>query len=142
MINREFRVGDKVTCNIFGLGEVIEIDKSYVFVKFDISDLKMNYLKNGKFNRESKITLFILPKVKPTLKQVKEKYKQLLDEVGEVEFVEGEYNYCLIAYFENGKYYFNLSYNIDENGFNEKYITKENAEKIIEQMHEFIKGEL
>ena len=141
MIDREFRIGDRVTCNIYGLGIVTEIHETMLVVKLDKGSCRQYYL-DGTTTYPSKRSLFILPKVKPTKQQIKEKYKQLLDEVGEVEFVEGEYNYCLIAYFENGKYYFNLSYNIDENGFNEKYITKENAEKIIEQMHEFIKGEL
>lgn len=30
MIDRDFRVGDRVTCNMYGLGEVIEIDDDYV----------------------------------------------------------------------------------------------------------------
>ena len=140
MIDREFRVGDKVTCNMFGLGEVIEIDNYYITVIFS-NKINGTYSKDGKYNIKAKRTLFILPKIKPTLKQVKEKYKQLLDEFVEVEFVEGEYNYFLIAYFENGKYYFNLNYSTYENDFNKKYITKENTDKIVEQMHEFIKGE-
>lgn len=139
MIDREFRAGDKVTCNMYGLGEVIGIDDDYIIVIFS-NKIIGTYSKDGKYNINLKRTLFILPKIKPTLKQVKEKYKQLLDEVGEVEFVEGEYNYFLIAYFENGKYYFNLSYNTYENSFNRKYITKENIDKIVEEMNKFIKG--
>lgn len=140
MIDREFRVGDRVTCNMYGIGEVVEIDDFIgVNVRFQNNIIRY-YSQNGKVDIDFKRTLFILPKIKPTLKQVKEKYKQLLDEVGEVEFVEGEYNYFLIAYFENGKYYFNLSYNTYENSFNRKYITKENIDKIVEEMNKFIKG--
>ena len=139
MIDREFRVGDRVTCNMYGLGEVVEIHETMLVVKLDKGSCRQYYL-DGTTTYPSKRSLFILPKVKPTLKQVKEKYKQLLDEVGEVEFVEGEYNYFLIAYFENGKYYFNLSYNTYENSFNRKYITKENIDKIVEEMNKFIKG--
>ncbi len=140
MINREFRIGDKVTCNMFGLGEVIEIDNDYITVIFS-NKIIGTYSKDGKYSTYFKRTLFILPKIKPTLKQVKEKYKQLLDEVGEVEFVEGERNYCSIAYFENGKYYFNLSYDTYGNSFNKKYITKESAEFIMKQMNELIDKE-
>ena len=142
MIDREFRVGDRVTCNIYGLGKIIEMDKEYycVIVLFKNNIIKY-YNIGGKLDSVSKRTLFILPPIKPTKQQVKEKFKQLLDEVGEVEFVEGEYNYFLIAYFENGKYYFNLSYNTYENSFNRKYITKENIDKIVEQINNFIKGE-
>ena len=140
MIDREFRVGDKVTCNVYGIGEVVEIYDDYITVIFS-NKIIGTYSKDGKYNTNFKRTLFILPKIKPTLKQVKEKYKQLLDEVGEVEFVKGEYNYFLIAYFENGKYYFNSSYNTYENSFHIKYITKENIDKIVEEMNKFIKGE-
>ena len=142
MIDREFRVGDRVTCNIYGLGKIIEMDKEYycVIVLFKNNIIKY-YNIGGKLDSVSKRTLFILPPIKPTKQQVKEKFKQLLDEVGEVEFVEGEYNYYLNAYFENGKCYFNLSYNTYENSFNRKYITKENIDKIVEEMNKFIKGE-
>lgn len=139
MIEREFRVGDKVTCNVLGIGTVYHIDSIRVYVRR--GDKNFIYSQDGKIWNESKRTLFILPKIKPTLKEIKEKFKQLLDEVEEVEFVEGEYNYFLIAYFENGKYYFNLSYNTYENSFNRKYITKENIDKIVEEMNKFIKGE-
>ena len=142
MIDRDFRVGDRVTCNIYGLGKIIEMDKEYycVIVLFKNNIIKY-YNIGGKLDSVSKRTLFILPPIKPTKQQVKEKFKQLLDEAGEVEFVEGEYNYFLIDYFENGKYYFNLSYNTYENSFNRKYITKENIDKIVEEMNKFIKGE-
>ena len=141
MIDREFRVGDRVTCNIYGLGIVTEIHEIMLVVKLDKGSCRQYYL-DGTTTYPSKRSLFILPKIKPTLKQVKEKYKQLLDEVGEVEFVKGEYNYFLIAYFENGKYYFNSSYNTYENSFHIKYITKENLDKIVEEMNKFIKGEI
>ena len=140
MIDREFRIGDRVTCNIFGLGEVIKVYGNEIVVEF-YNKGKRNYNSDGKYSNNFKRTLFILPKIKPTLKQIKEKFKQLLDEVEEVEFVEGEYNYFLIAYFENGKYYFNLSYDTYGNSFNKKYITKENTDKIVEEINKFIKGE-
>ena len=140
MIDREFRVGDRVTCNMYGLGEVVEIDDDYITVIFS-NKIIGTYSKDGKYNINTKRTLFILPKQKPTKQQIKEKFKQLLDEVEEVEFVEGERNYCLIAYFENGKYYFDLNYSTYENDFNKKYITKENTDKIVEEINKFIKGE-
>ncbi len=100
MIDREFRVGDKVTCNMFGLGEVIEIDNDYITVIFS-NKIIGTYSKDGKYNINLKRTLFILPPQKPTKQQIKEKFKQLLDEVKEVEFKFEEKNYCVHSYYDN-----------------------------------------
>lgn len=142
MIDREFRVGDRVTCNIFGLGEVIEIDNDYITVIFS-NKIIGTYSKDGKYNINLKRTLFILPKIKPTLKQVIEKYKQLLDEVDEVEFIQGSLNWFLDFYCDRIDYNYKIDIgsNIRYYQLNIKYITLENARKIEEEINNFIKGE-
>ena len=142
MIEREFRVGDKVTCNMFGLGEVIEISYNYVYVKF-LSGVIVSYLLDGKRFAHSKRTLFILPPIKPTKQQVKEKFKQLLDNVEEVEFIHGEENYTVRSYYwhEEKEYHFKVEYWRANEYFNHKYISKQNSERIAEEMNEFKKGE-
>lgn len=79
-------------------------------------------------------------------KQVREKYKQLLDEVGEVEFVEGGQNWFLNFYCDCNDCNYNYKINIRNNVYyyqlNIKYITLENARKIVEQMNEFMEGEI
>lgn len=142
MIDREFRVGDKVTCNIFGLGEVIEIDDDYITVIFS-NKIIGTYSKDGKYNINTKRTLFILPKQKPTKQQIKEKFKQLLDEVEEVEFKFEEKNYCVHSYYDNEdkEYCFFLNNTSTFEFFYYKYITKQNAERIVEQINKFVKGE-
>ena len=70
MIDREFRIGDRVTCNMFGLGEVIKISYNYVYVEF-LSGVIENFLLDGKRFAHSKRTLFILQPIKPTKQKVK-----------------------------------------------------------------------
>ena len=142
MIDREFRVGDRVTCNMFGLGEVIEIDNDYITVIFS-NKIIGTYSKDGKYNTNFKRTLFILPKIKPTLKQIKEKFKQLLDEVEEIEFIQGSLNWFLDFYCDciDYNYKIDIGNNIRYYQLNIKYITLENARKIEEEMNKFVKGE-
>ena len=142
MIDREFRIGDRVTCNIYGLGEVIEIDNDYITVIFS-NKIIGTYSKDGKYNINTKRTLFVLPKKKPTKQQMKEKFKQLLDNVEEVEFIHGEENYTVRSYYwhEEKEYHFKVEYWRANEYFNHKYISKQNAERIAEEMNEFKKGE-
>ena len=142
MIDREFRVGDKVTCNMFGLGEVIEIDNYYITVIFS-NKIIGTYSKDGKYNIKAKRTLFILPKIKPTKQQIKEKFKQLLDEVEEVKFKywEGNYTVQIENDYKNKTIECYFYYDMCNEYINKKYISKQNAERIVEEMNEFIKGE-
>ena len=142
MIEREFRVGDRVTCNMFGLGEVIEISYNYVYVKF-LSGVIVSYLLDGKRFAHSKRTLFILPPIKPTKQQVKEKFKQLLDEVEEVEFKPEEKNYYVELEYLHDKEKYDFSshyYSYVENLYT-KYISRLDAIRIVEQTNKFMEGE-
>ena len=141
MIEREFRVGDRVTCNLYGLWEVTIIREKCVIVRF-LNGHEEDYSLDGKCYDIGKRTLFILPQQKPTKQQIKEKFKQLLDEVEEVEFKETVYNYNVRSYYcrDIKKYFFD----VDCWRFNEyihcKYISKLDAEKIVEQMNKFMEG--
>ena len=142
MIDREFRIGDRVTCVLFGKGIIERVSVKFIDVKFE-NGRKEVYYKDGKYTEIMNRTLFIIQPQKPTLKQIKEKYKQLLDEVEEVEFIEGGSNWFLDFYYcsldcvykinkeKNNHYYY----------LNIKYISLDDAEKIINEMEKFIEGE-
>ena len=142
MIDREFRVGDKVTCNMYGLGEVTSVREKCVIVRF-LNGHEEDYSLDGKCYDIGKRTLFILPKIKPTLKQVKERCKQLLDEVKEVEFINGGKNWFLNFYCDcsDGVYRFNKGINNYNFQFAVKYISLKDTDKIVEEMNKFVKGE-
>ena len=142
MIDREFRVGDKVTCVLFGKGIIERISVKFLDVKFE-NGIQEVYYKDGKYTEIMNRTLFILPKVKPTLKQIKEKFKQLLDEVEEVKFKywEGNYTVQIENDYKNKTIECYFYYDMCNEYINKKYISKQNAERIVEEMNEFIKGE-
>ena len=142
MIDREFRIGDRVTCNIYGLGIVTEIHETMLVVKLDKGSCRQYYL-DGTTTYPSKRSLFILPKVKPTKQQIKEKFKQLLDNVEEVEFKHKEKNYYVELEYLHDKeeYCFSFhSYIYVENLYT-KYISRLDATRIVEEMNKFIKKE-
>ena len=141
MIDREFRVGDKVTCVLFGIGIVVNVQLDIVTIEFDVG--RRAYNKDGKYYQCYKRTLFILPPQKPTKQQIKEKFKQLLDEAEEVEFAHKKSNYIVRSYYyhETKECYFEVDHFQAIEYFFYKYISKQDAEKIVEQMNEFIKGE-
>lgn len=147
MVKREFRVGDRVTCNVHGLGVVKlvagDYDDNSVGVIFDNSQQYI-YMKDGKYMSGSKRTLFIIPKKKPTTQEVKNKYKELLDSVEEVEFVAGENNYCVIPTEHDGKnvFTFRKTEYVSFNHLNFKYISKKDADMIVKKMQEFVKTDL
>ena len=142
MIDREFRVGDKVTCNMYGLGEVTSVREKCVIVRF-LNGHEEDYSLDGKCYDIGKRTLFILPQQKPTKQQIKEKFKQLLDEVEEIEFKEKVDNYIVCSYYcwYTKKYFFDVDcWKIDE-CFYYKYISKLDAERIVEEMNKFMEGQ-
>lgn len=147
MVKREFRVGDRVTCNMYGLG-VVELitecdNDNCVWVVFD-NGQKYCYMKDGKYTSKRKRTLFIIPKIKPTLQEVKNKYKELLDSVEEVEFVKGNKNHFVHAYqdHDNDCLYFGNGLNFSVNHLRYKYIKESDTKMIIEEMNNFIKTDL
>lgn len=142
MIEREFRIGDRVTCNMYGLGEVTSVREKCVIVRF-LNGHEEDYSLDGKCYDIGKRTLFILPQQKPTLKQVKEKYKQLLYDVDEVEFVDGDENWYIYFYYcsIDGVYKINKEQNNRYFNLNIKYISLDDADKIVEEMNKFVKGE-
>ena len=142
MIEREFRVGDRVTCNLYGLGEVTIIREKCVIVRF-LNGHEEDYSLDGKCYDIGKRTLFILPPQKPTKQQIKEKYKQLLDEVEEVKFKywEGNYTVQIENDYKNKTIECYFYYDMCNEYINKKYISKQDAEKIVKQMNKFIEGQ-
>lgn len=142
MIDREFGVGDKVTCNVYGLGEVTSVREKCVIVRF-LNGHEEDYSLDGKCYDIGKRTLFILQKQKHTKQQIKEKFKQLLDEVEEIEFIYDTKNYCVeLEYIHNKKEYDCIfNYYLYTEDLNIKYISKLEAKRIVEEMNEFMEGE-
>lgn len=148
MVTREFRVGDRVTCNFNGKGIVKDVHgEPGTKYKFDVlfdSGIELNYDKEGKAYSNYKRTLYIIPKRKPTLAEVKTKYRELLGSIEEVGFVMIEKNYFTDCSFvcSDKKYRFDTSYNIDYEYFNIKYMSKKDADMIVEEMKKFIETEI
>ena len=142
MIDREFRVGDRVTCALYGIGKIKEIDDELIYVNFS-DTFNRNYLKDGRYCIEFKRTLFILPPQRPTKQQIKEKFKQLLDEAEEVEFAHKKSNYIVRSYYshETKECYFEVDHFQAIEYFFYKYISKQDAERIVEEMNKFVEGE-
>ena len=142
MIDRDFRVGDKVTCNMFGLGKVIEIDNDYITVIFS-NKIIGTYSKDGKYNTNFKRTLFIIPKQKPTDEEILNKFNELVNNTPEVYFIPNERNYYVEGFFdyEENKYNFDKCYNKTIKFLRTKYISETTADSILTEMNNFIKGE-
>lgn len=121
----------------------IKLDKSTRGRAIFENGIKEVYYKDGKYTEIMNRTLFIIPPQKPTLKQVKEKYKQLLYDVDEVEFVDGDENWYVDFYYYSidGVYKINKEQNNNYFRFNIKYISLDDAEKIVNEMEKFIEGE-
>ena len=148
MIKREFRVGDKVTCNFNGKGIVKDVDKEpgtkyKIDVLFD-SGVELDYNTEGKAYSNYKRTLYIIPKRKPTLAEVKAKYKELLDSVEEVEFTQEKENFFTECTFCNNseEYEFSASYMVYYEYLGTKYISEKDADSIVEEMKKFIETEI
>lgn len=141
MITRDFRVGDKVTCNTFGKGEIVSIGNGVYPIKVKSSNGIFHfYLKEGKWDSSLKRSLFIIPKKKPTLSEVRAKYKELQSTVEEVGYVDGKDNYYVYrAHDDCGEYTFEANYHNSAERFNMKYISKEDADIIVKTMEEFVK---
>ena len=148
MVKREFRVGDKVTCNFNGKGIVKDVDKEpgtkyKIDVLFD-SGVELDYNTEGKAYSNYKRTLYIIPKRKPTLAEVKAKYKELLASVEEVEFVYDKANYFMNCSFHCSitGYEFDVLYHTKREFLDTKYISEKDADSIVEEMKKFIETEI
>lgn len=142
---KDFEVGDEVWCLIYGKGVVVDIieeDPGHcyesVIVKFKKIRYTMSYGICGKIEADFNRTLFVTKRnVKE--KDIKELYFKLLDEVKEVEFKFGEANYFVNLHKEeNENFDINFYINYSVKYFNNKYISKEDADTIVKKMGDFI----
>ena len=142
MIDREFRVGDRVTCNMYGLGEVVEIHETMLVVKLDKGSCRQYYL-DGTTTYPSKRSLFILPNRKPTNEEILNKFNELVNNTPEVYFIPNEKNYFVEGYFdcEKNKYVFYKWFNKTDKFLRTKYISETKVDSILIEINNFIKGE-
>lgn len=142
MIEREFRVGDKVTCVLFGKGIIERVSVKFIDVKFE-NGRKEVYYKEGKYTEIMNRTLFIIPNRKPTNEEILNKFNELVNNTPEVYFIPNERNYYVEGFFdcEENKYVFNKSFNKTIKFLRTKYISETKAELISTEMNNFIKGE-
>lgn len=142
MIDREFRVGDRVTCVLFGKGVITYIGDKLLRVEFDRGNIECYYL-SGKYIEAMNRTLFIIPKQKPTNEEILNKFNELVNNTPEVYFIPDEKNYYVEGcfHYEENKYNFHKCYNKTIKFLRTKYISETKAELILTKMNNFIKGE-
>ena len=142
MINREFRVGDRVTCALFGIGDITYIGDELLRVEFDKGNRECYYL-SGKYIEAMNRTLFIIPNRKPTNEEILNKFNELVNNTPEVYFIPNERNYYVEGFFdyEENKYDFHKCFNKTNKFLRIKYISETKAELILTEMNNFIKGE-
>lgn len=146
MKREDFKVDDEVWCLVYGKGVVVEIiekdqERYYdtsVIVKFEEIEYTISYGIDGKIDVDCNRTLFVVKRnVKE--KDIKELYFKLLDEVEEVKFEFNNYNYYLFFYItENNNFHIQRYCNSLSKHFNNKYISKEDADTIVKKMRDFI----
>lgn len=123
VMSKDFYVGQKVWCVIYGQGVVAEAAwyacRGYdIIVKFN-DDFSINYTSGGKYCVEGNVTLFPHPvevvksATKPSIdwSQIKDEYKWLAVDVNNCAYVyENEPNIDGIAYWcSSGATYFNVN---------------------------------
>ena len=142
MINREFRVGDRVTCALFGKGDITYIGDELLRVEFDRGNIECYYL-SGKYIETMNRTLFIIPKQKPTNEEILNKFNELVNNTPEVCFTPNEKNYFVEGYFdcEKNKYVFYKWFNKTDKFLRTKYISETKVDLILTELNNFIKGE-
>ena len=142
MINREFRVGDRVTCALFGKGDITYIGDELLRVEFDRGNIECYYL-SGKYTETMNRTLFIIPKRKPTNEEILNKFNELVNNSPEVYFIPNEKNYYVEGCFdcEENKYVFYKCFNTSNKFLRTKYINKIKVDLILTELNNFIKGE-
>ncbi len=142
MIDREFRIGDRVTCVLFGKGDIIYIGNKLLRIKFDRGNIEYYYL-SGKYTETMNRTLFIIPNRKPTNEEILNKFNELVNNTPEVYFIPNEKNYCVEGcfHYEENKYNFHKCYNKTIKFLRTKYISETKADSILIEINNFIKGE-
>ena len=142
MIDREFRVGDRVTCALFGIGVIRHIGSKLITVEFTQEKTECYYL-SGKYTEAMNRTLFIIPKQKPTNEEILNKFNELVNNTEEVCFIPGEKNYyvegCLD--FKENEYTFHKYFNEKIKFLRTKYISETKVDLILTELNNFIKGE-
>ena len=142
MINREFRVGDRVTCALFGKGDITYIGDELLRVEFDKGNIECYYL-SGKYTEAMNRTLFIIHKQNPTNEEILNKFNELVNNTPEVYFIPNEKNYFVEGYFdcEKNKYVFYKWFNKTDKFLRTKYISETTADSILTEMNNFMEGE-
>lgn len=142
MIDREFRVGDRVTCALFGKGDITYIGNELLRVEFDKGNIECYYL-SGKYTEAMNRTLFIIPKQKPTNEEILNKFNELVNNTPEVCFIPNEKNYYVEGCFdcEENEYVFYKCFNTSNKFLRTKYINKIKVDLILTELNNFIKGE-
>lgn len=142
MIDREFRLRDRVTCALFGKGDITFIGNELLRVEFDKGNIECYYL-SGKYTEAMNKTLFIIPKRKPTNEEILNKFNELVNNTPEVCFIPNEKNYYIEGCFdyEENKYYFYKCFNEKINFLRTKYINETKLDSILIEINNFIKGE-
>ena len=142
MIEREFRVGDKVTCVLFGKGIIERVSVKFIDVKFE-NGRKELYYKEGKYTEIMNRTLFIIPNRKPKNEEILNKFNELVNDAEEVCFIPNEKNYYVEGcfHYELNKYSFHKCYNRTIKFLRTKYISETKADSILIEINNFIKGE-
>ena len=142
MIDREFRIGDKVTCVLFGKGIIERVSVKFIDVKFE-NGRKEVYYKEGKYTEIMNRTLFIIPNRKPTNEEILNKFNELVNNTPEVCFIPNEKNYFVEGYFdcEKNKYVFYKWFNKTDKFLRTKYISETKVDLILTELNNFIKGE-
>lgn len=146
-MENNFKIGDRVTCNIYGIGEITDIDvSSYpICVNFE-SGIENYYTGDGRSNYYSKKVLFLIPKKKLTLDEkwdiVKKRYKELLNNTEAVVFknFENNYNLSLLKHsdYNNINIYKWLTSDFED--ANIKYISDKDAKLIKEEIEKLIES--
>ena len=142
MIDREFRVGDRVTCVLFGKGIIERVSVKFIGVKFE-NGIEEGYYKNGKYTEKMNRTLFIIPKRKPTNEEILNKFNELVNNTPEVYFIPNERNYYVEGCFDfkENKYDFHKCFNEKIKFLRTKYISETKVDLILTELNNFIKGE-
>lgn len=142
MINREFRVGDRVTCALFGIGVIRHIGGKLITVEFDKEKTESYYL-GGKYTEYMNRTLFIIPKQKPTNEEILNKFNELVKDAEEVCFIPDEKNYYVEGCFDfkENEYTFHKCFNEKIKFLRTKYISETKVDLILTELNNFIKGE-
>lgn len=144
---KEFKIGDKVICSIKGKGIVHYIsfydsdgdyNKNPICVKFE-NEKCGYYTVNGELERDYNRTLFIYErKYNKTKEEVKAKYKELLSKIEILSYQELESNWFVDIIDDRNSYSFKTKFLRYVDDFSTIYMSKTDAEFIVDELNKFI----